>query len=147
MVSATISGSFIFPKSTAPVFPNFLLSFSLSGNTPGVSSIVILLFTLTFCNPFVKPLSEEVRAFAFPARALINEDFPTFGYPRTPITTGSPLDNSRIFLSKIVVPNFWVLEIYTQGFNDVNFFVLTRSALFITYNNFFPASNTFSSIS
>src|SRR3989344_1775110 len=52
--------------------------------TPGVSRNAILDPKFIFCTPLVCPLVMLVGATFLPFNAFISDDFPTFGYPKTP---------------------------------------------------------------
>ncbi len=55
---------------------------------PGVSKSSTLLLSLIHCFPLVTPGLLPVLVHAFPAKLLINVDFPTFGMPATMALTG-----------------------------------------------------------
>lgn len=69
---------------------------------PGVSKSSTFLFKRIHCFPFVTPGLFPVLAQAFPASALINVDFPTFGIPTTIARTG-----------RFKIPRFLSLSIFS----------------------------------
>ena len=75
----------------APINASFnptVWSSNFGHKIPGVSRSSTFLFSRIHCLPFVTPGLLPVLAHAFPAKELINVDYPTYGIPTTIARTG-----------------------------------------------------------